>query len=242
MRIPYNYLDRQFGAVETEEILDDLRDLVRTGEFTIGPPVLEFERRLGAMIGVKHVVGTNTGTDAHNNGAGAHNSGTRSNGTSGRAAGGDSAGCRRSGRSGRGNGCRAWSGSSGRGSDCCPRPGRRGRAAQAGDGAVHAPFVCRAWRDPQGADGSRLEPPVAAARAAGAAAGDPSRAVQRNGGDRRVGSGRHRHRLQRLPRRGSAPAGESRAAEVGLADAARAKQHLLERCDDVQVIEDLMPR
>ena len=58
MRIPYNYLDRQFGAVETEEILDDLRDLVRTGEFTIGPPVLEFERRLGAMIGVKHVVGT----------------------------------------------------------------------------------------------------------------------------------------------------------------------------------------
>ena len=24
MRIPYNYLDRQFGAVETEEILDDL--------------------------------------------------------------------------------------------------------------------------------------------------------------------------------------------------------------------------
>ncbi len=64
MRIPYNYLDRQFGLAETEEILDDLRDLVRTGEFTIGPPVLEFERRLGAMIGVKHVVGTNTGTDA----------------------------------------------------------------------------------------------------------------------------------------------------------------------------------
>ena len=83
--------------------------------------------------------------------AGAHDSGTRSNGTSRRAAAGDSTGSHRSGRSGRGNGCRAWSGSSGRGSDCCPRPGRRGRAAQAGDGAVHAPFVCRAWRDPQGA-------------------------------------------------------------------------------------------
>jgi dTDP-3-amino-2,3,6-trideoxy-4-keto-D-glucose/dTDP-3-amino-3,4,6-trideoxy-alpha-D-glucose/dTDP-2,6-dideoxy-D-kanosamine transaminase len=64
VRIPYNYLDRQFGPAETEEILGDLRDLVRTGEFTIGPPVLEFERRLGAMIGVKHVIGTNTGTDA----------------------------------------------------------------------------------------------------------------------------------------------------------------------------------
>jgi len=64
MRVPYNYLDRQFGAEETESILDDVRALVRTGEFTIGPPVLEFERRLGAMVGVKHVVGTNTGTDA----------------------------------------------------------------------------------------------------------------------------------------------------------------------------------
>ena len=87
-----------------------------------------------------------------------HTSGTRSNGTGRRAAGGDSAGSRRSGRSGRGNGCRAWSGSSGRGSDCCPGPGRRGRAAQAGDGAVHAPSVCRAWRDPQGGGpGARLE-------------------------------------------------------------------------------------
>ena len=64
MKVPYNYLDRQFDAAETEAILDKLRALVRTGEFTIGPPVLEFERRLGAMIGARHVIGTNTGTDA----------------------------------------------------------------------------------------------------------------------------------------------------------------------------------
>lgn len=64
MRVSYNYLDRQFDDGETEAILDKLRALVRTGEFTIGPPVLEFERRLGAMIGVPHVIGTNTGTDA----------------------------------------------------------------------------------------------------------------------------------------------------------------------------------
>jgi len=64
MKVPYNYLDRQFEAAETEAILDKLRLLVQTGEFTIGPPVLEFERRLSAMIGVRHVVGTNTGTDA----------------------------------------------------------------------------------------------------------------------------------------------------------------------------------
>ena len=64
MRVPYNYLDRQFNAAETEAILDKLRALAATGEFTIGPPVLEFERRFAAMTRVKHVVGTNTGTDA----------------------------------------------------------------------------------------------------------------------------------------------------------------------------------
>jgi aminotransferase EvaB len=64
MRVPYNYLDRQFGSDETEAILDELRALVATGEFTIGPPVLEYERRLGEMLRVKHVIGTNTGTDA----------------------------------------------------------------------------------------------------------------------------------------------------------------------------------
>jgi aminotransferase EvaB len=64
MRVPYNYLDRQFNAVETEAILDKLRALAATGEFTIGPPVLEFERRFAAMTRVKHVIGTNTGTDA----------------------------------------------------------------------------------------------------------------------------------------------------------------------------------
>jgi len=64
MRVPYNYLDRQFDAAETEAILAKLRALAATGEFTIGPPVLEFERRFAVMTRVKHVVGTNTGTDA----------------------------------------------------------------------------------------------------------------------------------------------------------------------------------
>jgi dTDP-4-amino-4,6-dideoxygalactose transaminase len=64
MMVPYSYLDRQFGAAVTEAILGDLRALVATGEFTIGPPVLEFERRFAALIGVRHVIGTNTGTDA----------------------------------------------------------------------------------------------------------------------------------------------------------------------------------
>src|SRR5690348_2587152 len=64
LRVPYNYLDRQFGEAEIDLILGDLRALALTGEFTIGPPVLEFERRLGAMLQIEHVVSTNSGTDA----------------------------------------------------------------------------------------------------------------------------------------------------------------------------------
>jgi len=64
MRVPYNYLDRQFTTAETDAILEKLRALVKTGEFTLGPAVLEFEQRLAQRVGVKHVIGTNTGTDA----------------------------------------------------------------------------------------------------------------------------------------------------------------------------------
>lgn len=64
MKVPYNYLPRQFDDAETDAILEKLRALVKTGEFTIGPAVLEFEKRLGERVGVKHVIGTNSGTDA----------------------------------------------------------------------------------------------------------------------------------------------------------------------------------
>ena len=64
MRVPYNYLDRQFGPCETEEILSDMRELIATGDFTIGKPVLEYERRLAELLQVKHVVSSNSGTSA----------------------------------------------------------------------------------------------------------------------------------------------------------------------------------
>ena len=35
-----------------------------SGEFTLGPYVEKFERKFGDYIGVKHVISTNTGTDA----------------------------------------------------------------------------------------------------------------------------------------------------------------------------------
>jgi len=66
MKVPYNYLDKQFdpdGAL-VARILLDIRELVKTGEFTLGPPVQEFEEKFAELCGVKHAVGINSGTDA----------------------------------------------------------------------------------------------------------------------------------------------------------------------------------
>lgn len=66
MKVPYNYLDRQFNAdgALVKDILGDIKELVRTGEFTLGPPVREFEEKFAELCGVKHSVGVNSGTDA----------------------------------------------------------------------------------------------------------------------------------------------------------------------------------
>lgn len=62
MRVHYSYLDQQFSEVEA--YFADLRKLVSTGEFTLGPFVEAFEKKFASYIGVKHAIGTNTGTGA----------------------------------------------------------------------------------------------------------------------------------------------------------------------------------
>lgn len=62
MRVSFSYLDRQF--VDVDAYLDDVRALVRTGAFTLGPAVQEFERRFAELAGLPHAVGVGTGTDA----------------------------------------------------------------------------------------------------------------------------------------------------------------------------------
>jgi dTDP-4-amino-4,6-dideoxygalactose transaminase len=62
MRVEYSYLDKQFADVEA--YFADLRELVKSGEFTLGPYVEAFEKKFAAYIGVKHAIGTNNGTDA----------------------------------------------------------------------------------------------------------------------------------------------------------------------------------
>lgn len=64
MRVPYNYLPRQFDAHEVDAILQKLRAHALTGDFTLGAPVAEFERRFAAFLRARHVIGVSSGTDA----------------------------------------------------------------------------------------------------------------------------------------------------------------------------------
>lgn len=60
--VPFSYLDRQFANVDA--YLADVRELVRSGDFTLGKPLVQFERRFAALCGAPHAVGVGTGTDA----------------------------------------------------------------------------------------------------------------------------------------------------------------------------------
>lgn len=62
MRVRYSYLSQQFA--DCDELWDELKAFVKTGDFTLGKPLQEFERRFAALIGVKHAIGVNSGTDA----------------------------------------------------------------------------------------------------------------------------------------------------------------------------------
>lgn len=62
VQVKYSYLSEQFANVD--DYFTDLRQLVATGEFTLGPYVEAFERKFASYIGVKHAIGCNSGTDA----------------------------------------------------------------------------------------------------------------------------------------------------------------------------------
>ena len=61
-RVPYSYLERQFPVIDP--ILDDIRDLVRTGDYTLGAAVRDFETRFAHLVGARHAIGVNSGTEA----------------------------------------------------------------------------------------------------------------------------------------------------------------------------------
>lgn len=60
--VRYSPLAQQFA--DPEPILDDIRKLVASGDFTLGKVVAEFEEMFASMIGVKHAIGVGSGTDS----------------------------------------------------------------------------------------------------------------------------------------------------------------------------------
>ena len=62
MKVRYSYLLQQFA--DPDPVLEEIRKLVLTGDFTLGTPVAEFEERFAELIGIKHAIGVGSGTDA----------------------------------------------------------------------------------------------------------------------------------------------------------------------------------
>lgn len=62
MKVEYPYLKRQYG--NSEHILDAVRNLLKTGDFTLGVPLFQFETRFAQLCQTKYAIGVNSGTDA----------------------------------------------------------------------------------------------------------------------------------------------------------------------------------
>ncbi len=62
MKVPFSYLPEQFA--DPEPIFARMKQIVATGDFTLGTQVGEFEDRFAELCGVRHAIGVNSGTDA----------------------------------------------------------------------------------------------------------------------------------------------------------------------------------
>jgi len=62
MKVPYTYLDRQFADIQP--YIDDIKALAKTGDFTLGRAVTEFEEKFSKLTGIPYVIGVSSGTDA----------------------------------------------------------------------------------------------------------------------------------------------------------------------------------
>ena len=62
MRVKYSYLEEQFQ--DHDEIFRALDELIKTGDYTLGNPVQEFEHGFAKLIGTKYAIGVNSGTDS----------------------------------------------------------------------------------------------------------------------------------------------------------------------------------
>ena len=61
-QVKFSYLDRQFENID--DYLADVKDLVLSGDFTLGKAVQEFESRFAALCKMPYAVSVGSGTDA----------------------------------------------------------------------------------------------------------------------------------------------------------------------------------
>ncbi len=62
MRVPYSYLREQFA--DSEAILRDIKELLESTQYTLGPAVVQFEDAFARLCGARFAIGVGTGTDA----------------------------------------------------------------------------------------------------------------------------------------------------------------------------------
>lgn len=62
MVVNYSYLKEQFADIEG--YLNDIREFVKTADFTLGKALADFEQRFADLLGMPYAVGVGTGTDA----------------------------------------------------------------------------------------------------------------------------------------------------------------------------------
>lgn len=62
MGVRYSYLSQQFE--DCPELWEELKEFVKTGDFTLGKPLTLFEQNFSSLIGTNFAIGVNSGTDA----------------------------------------------------------------------------------------------------------------------------------------------------------------------------------
>lgn len=62
LKVRYSYLKQQFE--NADDLWEELKSFVETGDFTLGGPLSEFEKKFADLMGVRHAIGVNSGTDA----------------------------------------------------------------------------------------------------------------------------------------------------------------------------------
>lgn len=62
MKVRYSYLPQQFENID--DLMLEIREFVKTGDFTLGEPLSKFEKKFADLIGTKYAIGVGSGTDA----------------------------------------------------------------------------------------------------------------------------------------------------------------------------------